>query len=105
MVNALVRRLTASLFALILFTAFCAAQGVPSFGPWRHLDGWEERTEGEFADLYRVDELAALEGKKLSEEELADARARWAAECARVCLLYTSPSPRDRQKSRMPSSA
>src|SRR5678809_1032443 len=23
---------------------------------------------------------------------------------ARVCLLYTSPSPRDRQKSRMPSS-
>ena len=33
-----------------------------------------------------------------------------AAEAARVpiievCLLYTSPSPRDRQKSRMPSSA
>ena len=23
----------------------------------------------------------------------------------RLCLLYTSPSPRDRQKSRMPSSA
>ena len=32
------------------------------------------------------------------------------ADCTRVvgfgsCLLYTSPSPRDRQKSRMPSSA
>ena len=26
-------------------------------------------------------------------------------ELFRVCLLYTSPSPRDRQKSRMPSSA
>ena len=26
-------------------------------------------------------------------------------EIASVCLLYTSPSPRDRQKSRMPSSA
>src|SRR5665213_2091821 len=26
------------------------------------------------------------------------------AELAWVCLLYTSPSPRDRQKSRMPSS-
>ena len=25
--------------------------------------------------------------------------------CAINCLLYTSPSPRDRQKSRMPSSA
>ena len=24
---------------------------------------------------------------------------------ANICLLYTSPSPRDRQKSRMPSSA
>ena len=27
------------------------------------------------------------------------------AEHPRFCLLYTSPSPRDRQKSRMPSSA
>ena len=26
-------------------------------------------------------------------------------EKSRICLLYTSPSPRDRQKSRMPSSA
>ena len=26
-------------------------------------------------------------------------------EAARVCLLYTSPSPRDYQRSRMPSSA
>ena len=29
---------------------------------------------------------------------------RWGAETY-TCLLYTSPSPRDRQKSRMPSSA
>ena len=28
-----------------------------------------------------------------------------AADKAKDCLLYTSPSPRDRQKSRMPSSA
>ena len=28
-----------------------------------------------------------------------------AAEVGWACLLYTSPSPRDRQKSRMPSSA
>ena len=27
------------------------------------------------------------------------------ARCRKTCLLYTSPSPRDRQKSRMPSSA
>ena len=31
--------------------------------------------------------------------------ARQAAIMAGFCLLYTSPSPRDRQKSRMPSSA
>ena len=29
----------------------------------------------------------------------------WMPEGYRNCLLYTSPSPRDRQKSRMPSSA
>ena len=29
----------------------------------------------------------------------------WRGEGSSVCLLYTSPSPRDRQKSRMPSSA
>ena len=28
-----------------------------------------------------------------------------ATESLNACLLYTSPSPRDRQKSRMPSSA
>ena len=36
--------------------------------------------------------LAGFSGKKI--EEMLNA-----------CLLYTSPSPRDRQKSRMPSSA
>ena len=29
----------------------------------------------------------------------------FASEFSRHCLLYTSPSPRDREKSRMPSSA
>ena len=36
---------------------------------------------------------------------VAEARAREAYEKPTTCLLYTSPSPRDRQKSRMPSSA
>ena len=31
--------------------------------------------------------------------------ARYTNETPQTCLLYTSPSPRDRQKSRMPSSA
>ena len=40
---------------------------------------------------------------------IAAAMGRWPGEAgvaqAADCLLYTSPSPRDRQKSRMPSSA
>ena len=37
---------------------------------------------------------------------LAEAAIRFQAEAmSETCLLYTSPSPRDRQKSRMPSSA
>ena len=32
-------------------------------------------------------------------------RSRAGSEDPKTCLLYTSPSPRDRQKSRMPSSA
>ena len=34
-----------------------------------------------------------------------DGRLTYRATLDLICLLYTSPSPRDRQKSRMPSSA
>ena len=36
---------------------------------------------------------------------IAEKERRACAEICVGCLLYTSPSPRDRQKSRMPSSA
>ena len=44
---------------------------------------------------------------QLAENEVKDALEKSNALLAktRFCLLYTSPSPRDRQKSRMPSSA
>ena len=48
--------------------------------------------------LYNVDTTA--EGFAIEEVLSAEMFARDPA-----CLLYTSPSPRDRQKSRMPSSA
>ena len=53
--------------------------------------------------------LALLEqpGELVTRDQLR--RRLWAADTFvdfdRSCLLYTSPSPRDRQKSRMPSSA
>ena len=44
--------------------------------------------------------FVANEDKTLFEKNLAEADTTYL-----TCLLYTSPSPRDRQKSRMPSSA
>ena len=44
--------------------------------------------------------------KRLREDEIDFDKLRsYRLERVRNCLLYTSPSPRDRQKSRMPSSA
>mgnify|MGYP000054835948 CR=1 FL=1 len=45
------------------------------------------------------DYVAAVKVKVTTIQDL------FAIEQAIICLLYTSPSPRDRQKSRMPSSA
>ena len=45
---------------------------------------------------YRIECVGANGGSTISQP---------AGRGARICLLYTSPSPRDRQKSRMPSSA
>ena len=44
---------------------------------------------------------------RLEDEELEEQIKRFAVNVPSIltCLLYTSPSPRDRQKSRMPSSA
>ena len=38
-------------------------------------------------------------------EEYVDVKKKYLKGLSYDCLLYTSPSPRDRQKSRMPSSA
>ena len=42
---------------------------------------------------------------KMLVEDRTDLTVSIGEEMTAVCLLYTSPSPRDRQKSRMPSSA
>ena len=53
-------------------------------------------------------QLAADETSIDSKEWKIDSQEQWQASSlqnSNLCLLYTSPSPRDRQKSRMPSSA
>ena len=48
----------------------------------------------------------ALASHETAKEAMGDKELRAIAhELTKTCLLYTSPSPRDRQKSRMPSSA
>ena len=47
----------------------------------------------------------ALEPRAISEEKNKVFRSMLPIDPAQVCLLYTSPSPRDRTRSRMPSSA
>ena len=60
------------------------------------------RDESRISDLEQLG-AKPIVGDSLDEEVLAKAIST-ASELG-GCLLYTSPSPRDRQKSRMPSSA
>ena len=55
-------------------------------------------TEGTYHDDLRI----AWELADIADSITMD---RFEAENLRVCLLYTSPSPRDKRQSRMPSSA
>ena len=66
------------------------------------------------ADLYEkssiakdiFDEVDDTLGRKLTDIVFSGSQETLnKTENAQPCLLYTSPSPRDRQKSRMPSSA
>ena len=66
-------------------------------------------------DLNPEDFLPATEEEKQSQVVMRESVSFWKDGFRRlkknkvamvsICLLYTSPSPRDRQKSRMPSSA
>ena len=77
---------------------------------------WNERglmvtdlVTGAPADLGGVrvgDRLLRIDGRSVASMPVSEASRRIRGEeGTQVCLLYTSPSPRDRQKSRMPSSA
>ena len=52
--------------------------------------------------------VQAFSGVQLSEAKipyLSNVSGTWITKAQATCLLYTSPSPRDRTRSRMPSSA
>ena len=56
------------------------------------INGWQSYA------VVEGDQLRVIQGDLFGQHHFTDARYP-------ICLLYTSPSPRDRQKSRMPSSA
>ena len=49
--------------------------------------------------------VSVIDREALFCDETKDYRSPYEPDAGDTCLLYTSPSPRDRQKSRMPSSA
>ena len=71
----------------------------------------EAEVERRLAELHEWARGQARATRRLLKRERADARAALAAadafalEKTVACLLYTSPSPRDKRQSRMPSSA
>ena len=74
-------------------------------------------TLGDSIDASLVDLKGGTTGQVLAKASNTDMDFTWSAGASvptslgyaagknKICLLYTSPSPRDRQKSRMPSSA
>ena len=56
--------------------------------------GKDKGKTGEIIEINRFRNLAKVKGANMQKKHKKA-----------TCLLYTSPSPRDRQKSRMPSSA
>ena len=64
---------------------------------------WQQRLHAHQAPLFRGERASTAQGDLFGASP--DDAAAAIDPLALTCLLYTSPSPRDRQKSRMPSSA
>ena len=68
----------------------------------RVLTGKDKGKEGEVMFAFPAKNTVIVEGVNLMKKHQ---RPLGEGNPGGICLLYTSPSPRDRQKSRMPSSA
>ena len=81
-------------------------QGCLKDPEYKVLDSEAESLKQQVKKMKEQEETPKLKKSKL--EEVEDAGNKWEAEIAKmhmICLLYTSPSPRDKRQSRMPSSA
>ena len=74
------------------------------FGAMVNVKGWVRTRRGS----KQVNFIALNDGSTINNVQIVVDLANFDEEMLKqitTCLLYTSPSPRDRQKSRMPSSA
>ena len=88
---------------------------IVSLDSWRHIYDVQlieyvqtSDDQGRYLTDAELQEMGCLEpaiAKFIPTVQLLRDQVRAIVDEARSCLLYTSPSPRDRQKSRMPSSA
>ena len=75
------------------------------------LEGVRELVDAFYTTMEREEDYQVLwtlhtEDRETMRDKLALFLSMWSGGPKNyICLLYTSPSPRDRQKSRMPSSA
>ena len=79
--------------------AVLSARKAFSEGPWPRMSPAERKSIMlRFAAVVEAhsDELALMEALEAGKP---------ITDCMEICLLYTSPSPRDKRQSRMPSSA
>ena len=75
---------------------------------WTALDGTNSNKEANCVEVYGELDYSRLEKQVLdytSEVKMPQTLSLSPASIYNTCLLYTSPSPRDRTRSRMPSSA
>ena len=57
------------------------------------------------ASAYKANKYSSFSNSHIFYPVAVETAGAWNRLAIELCLLYTSPSPRDRQKSRMPSSA
>ena len=58
-----------------------------------------------FDKTFSIDEIVEEAFERIGQQNVAGYQLKNARRTLNICLLYTSPSPRDRYISRMPSSA
>ena len=92
-------------FLLLPLTAY-SDKHIPYYKSLVHDESWL-RHYPENQDLKKQTEKFLLTEENMPVKVIEEFRNSWSSytDWYRICLLYTSPSPRDAESSRMPSSA